>query len=655
MRRTAISIAATIAASGAVAQDNTFVLDPIFLETAFRDQRALLDTPVSASVRAGEELQNRQASDIQSLIGDMPGVTIYGGPRAISQEPNIRGFRDQQIVLRFDGGRFNYNQGHRGRFFIDPDLLRRVEVVRGGGSTLYGSGALGGVIAFETVDAADLLAPGQTIGARIKLGYTSNGQQWNGSTTVFADWGDWDALLFLGGRNIGADLKDGSGNAIPFSQIDQTSGMVKIGYQPTEGNRLEFSYSAFGDDGQTAANSNGIPTASNPLVDREARTRNLRLSWDYAPEGSELVDMSVLFHADWLKITEDRVSAPRRDETRYDTLGLEITNRSKLDLGLPVELVYGLSALRDTQEGLRNGAPRPAFPDAEATTFGAFAEATAKLAPGLDLIAGLRFDRYERKPDGAGLQDVSNEFWSPRIGLSYRPTADWQIYGNLARAYRAPSLTELYNSGMHFPGNFFVPNPDLEPEESTQIEIGARFERGGLWREGDRLAFSVNAYHADVDNYIEQVVNIPGGTTNFDNADGKLWGVEAELDYDAQDWFIGAGLGIARGQRDDGQWLGAIPQDRLTASFGLRPMAGLELGARATFAKRQDRVPAAGTPGDSYELLDLYATWAPGAGPLGDMVLRVGIDNVFDRGYTIYPNGLEQSGRSVSISTTFTF
>ena len=53
-----------------------------------------------------------------------------------------------------------------------------------------------------------------------------------------------------------------------------------------------------------------------------------------------------------------------------------MVNRSTLDVGVPVDLVYGFEAFRDTQEGLRDGAPRLAFPDAEATTLGAFAEAT---------------------------------------------------------------------------------------------------------------------------------------------------------------------------------------------------------------------------------------------------------------------------------------
>jgi len=646
------------------AQELGFTLDTILLGSAFRDDRALLDTPVAVTVREGAALADRQAGTFEELIGDMPGVSIGGGPRGLSQEPNIRGFTDDQIVLRFDGGRFNFGQAHRGRFFVDPALVQRVEVVRGGGSTLFGSGALGGVISVETVDAADLLAPGQTMGGRVTLGYGTNGGEVSASSTVYADWGAWDALLFLGGRSVTEDLESGDGAAVPFSEIDQGNGMIKLGFEPNADHRIELSYSIYRDDTLVPSNSNAGPGTSNPVVDRDADVQDLRLSWDYAPTGNDLIDLSVLFYANRLDITESRVSAPRVDETRYDTLGLEVVNRSSFGGRFPIDLVYGFETFQDTQEGLRDGAPRLAFPNAEATTTGVFAEATLGVTQRLDLIAGVRFDSYERDPNDPTLAAVSEEFLSPRLGVSYRPNESWQIFGNVSRAFRAPSLSEFYNSGLHFPGNpfgfppdnFFVPNPNLEPEESTQVEIGARFDAGDVFRGGDRLSFGANVYHASVDNYIEQQVDIFAGTTTSANvASATLWGFEAEVDYDAEAWFLGGGLGIARGENDDGGWLGSIPQDRLTLEAGVRPWDGWELGARATFAAEQDRVPSGATPGEAYQLLDLFATWAPDRGPLAGGTFRIGLDNALDEEYTIYPNGLAQTGRSLELSASFRF
>jgi hemoglobin/transferrin/lactoferrin receptor protein len=125
MRLAGMAAAAVAAgASGAAAQEPSLLLDEITIMSAARDARPLLETPVAATVLEGEALEVRQATNFQELIGDAPGATILGGPRGISQEPNIRGFTDDQIVLRFDGERTNFNDAHRGRFFIDPEIIQ---------------------------------------------------------------------------------------------------------------------------------------------------------------------------------------------------------------------------------------------------------------------------------------------------------------------------------------------------------------------------------------------------------------------------------------------------------------------------------------------------------------------------------------------------
>jgi hemoglobin/transferrin/lactoferrin receptor protein len=657
------------------------MLDEITVVSAARDARPLLDTTLTATVREGEALDERQATDFQELIGDVPGLTIEGGPRSISQEPNIRGFVDDQIVLRFDGGRFNFDQAHRGRFFVDPDIVERVEVIRGGGSTLYGSGALGGVIAIDTRNVDDLLAPGDGFGARLLGGYASNGEIGQASATVYGRQGRFDALGFFGWQPMGADLEDGDGTEIRNSALDVTNALLKLGFEPDEASRFELSSSLYHDDGTVPPNSND---ASDPLtdVDREADVSTLRLGWDYTPAGNDLVDLSVLGYFNGLEITEDRDSDGRNDVTNYDTYGFEVVNRSRFEAGAPVTLVYGVEALRDSQEGTRDGVSRPQFPKAEATTLAAFAEATIAVTDRLEIVPGLRYDNYRRDPDG-DFDEVEEGFWSPRIGVSYRPSASWQVYGNLARAFRAPSLTELYNDDVHFavpgfplgPGvtftgvNSFVPNPDLEPEKSTQVEIGARYAAADVFRDGDTLHASANAYYADVEDFINQTVTfvdfstavpgpgglLVGGTTTSTNVDARLWGLEGEFAYDAGPWFGGLLLTVPRGEADGGGPLGSIPQDRVTATLGVRPAAPWEVGARATFAAERDDVPEDSVPGDAWTTLDVFAAWRPSAPQFEGAVLRAGIDNLFDETYSIYPNGLNQPGRTFKVSATVEF
>ena len=675
-------------ANSVQAQEEPVDLPPLILGTALRDDRDILDTPVAASVIDGEELEERQADTYEELIGDLPGVLIEGGPRGVAQEPNIRGFQDEQVVLRLDGGRLNFNRAHSGRFFFDPDIVQRVEVVRGGRSTLFGSGAIGGVIAVETKDASDLLRPGQTTGARLRFGYTDNGEIYSPSATSFGDFGAFDYLAFLGGREAGDDQDDGNGNDILRSEVDSINGLLKFGFEPTDDQRFELNLSYFEDEGRIPPNANttaNLDPVDGNDSDRSSEIFTYRLSWDWNPDNSNLVDLSVLVFGNTLEITDDRIRDGRADVTEYDAIGFEVVNRSRFDMGVPIDLVFGIEAFRDEQTGTRSGGPRTQFPDAEATTYGVFAEATFGVTDRLDLIAGLRFDSYDRDVDDPTLADVDDDFFSPRIGFSFRPNDNWQIFGNVARAFRAPTLTELYNDGVHFPfgtvvlgppgtppteiTNNFVPTPDLEPEESTQIEIGARFERANMFRPGDTLRFSANAYYADVENFIDTVVTGPDfsrlgpplfttalGDTFQRNVDAELYGFEAEVDYDAGNWFGGLALTLAEGNsKEEGDELGSIPQPRLTATLGYRPTSEWTVGGRVTFAGDQNDVPSGGRAGESYTVVDLFGSYAPSQGPLQNAVFRAGIDNVFDEQYTIFPNELPQPGRSFKVSATFEF
>ncbi|MEL7218955.1 MAG: TonB-dependent receptor, partial [Pseudomonadota bacterium] len=546
-------------------------------------------------------------------------------------------------------------------------------VVRGGGSTLFGSGAIGGVIAVETKDATDLLREGQTTGARLRFGFSDNGEVLAPSATIYGDWGEVDALAFIGTRQFSAPLDDGDGNDILRSEVDASNGVFKLGYEPTADQRFELNLGFYQDDGITPGATDSVATATNE-AQRAADIFTGRLSWDWRPENSDLIDLSVLVYGNTLEISEDRLFDGRRDNTEYDTIGFEVVNRSRFGVGVPVDLVYGIEAFRDTQTGTRDGVPRVQFPDAEADTIGVFAEATFGVSDRLDIIAGVRVDNYQRDADDPSLAPVDETFFSPRLGFSFRPNDSWQIYGNIARAFRAPTLTELYNDGEHFSVSFgptltgvnnFVPNPNLEEEESNQIELGTRFERGNVARPGDVLRFSANVYYAEVDNFIDTVVSdfdfsttftgFVFGTTTQRNVDAELYGLEAEFEYDAGRWYGGLGITLPEGEQTNGEPLGSIPQHRLVATLGYRPTEDITLGVRATFAGDQDDVPATGVPGEAFTVVDLFGSWAPSQGLLQGAVFRAGVDNLFDEQYTIFPNELPQPGRTLRVSATFTF
>ncbi|GAW34274.1 heme/hemopexin utilization protein C precursor [Roseovarius sp. A-2] len=677
------------AQEGEAAAQDTFRLPDIVIFGAARDERALLDTPNAASVVGEEEIRRRQPSTYAEMLDDVPGLSIEGGPRGVSQEINIRGFQDEQVVLRLDGGRQNFNLAHRGRFFTDPMILKQVEVLRGGASTLFGSGALGGVVFTDTKDARDVIDPGKTVGGEVSTGYNSNGNEWKYGATGAVQHGAFDALIFLSGRDRGSDIEDGSGADIVDSQIDSENYLLKFGVEPADGLRFETSYQRYEDDGVTPPNTNvqGTPTTS---VNRELTHEAVRAGVEWNPAGNPLVNANALFFYNNTEVREDRIFDGRFDTTDFETVGFEITNISEFDIGVPVALSYGFEVFEDRQTGTRDGAPRAQTPDAKQQFYAAFAQADFTVTPTLTLTAGLRYDVIDTKPEG-GFASRSDEEFSPKLALSWRPTENTQVFASASRSFRAASLTEMFPQGVHFiagpgfplggPGspfftgvNEFLPTPTLRPETADQIEIGMRHRIDGLFWRGDRLDLSGNIYYAEVDDFIDTVVTfIDPATTGFNpvtgrlevagsttsrNIDARLYGLELSADYDAQSWFGGASLSVPRGERRGGAGeLGSIPQDRLVLTGGLRPAPGWELGARATFLRKLDAgdLPAGTQPVAAAEVFDVFASWQPQRGMLEGTLISAGVDNVFDENYRIHPNGLNNPGVTAKLTISRRF
>ena len=684
--RSSVSAAALAALAAPAPAQEAVELPPITVFGAARDAREVLDTPAAATVVGAEAIAERAPTTYEDLLGDVPGLSIGGGPRGISQEPNIRGFADEQVVIRTDGARQTFNLAHRGRFFLDPEILRSVEVVRGGGSTLFGSGALGGVIGLETKDAADVIAPGETWGGRAVLGGASQGAEGLAALTLGVRAGRVDALGFVSHRPMTEDLTDGNGDDVANSRIDATSGLAKIGFEPGEGLRLEGSWSLYTDEGDVPPNANAAATPSN-VVARELTAQTGRLAAEWAPPGSDLIDLTATAYHNRVEARERRFADGRLDETTTTTWGLDVSNVSRAELGRPVTFAYGVEAYTDRQEAERDGAAREQSPDAELAFLAAFAQAEIEVADTVALIPGLRLDRWSTDPDDPAFADRDEQALSPRLALNWRPAPGAQLYGSVSQSFRAPSATELYASGTHFstpgfplgpPGapvftgnNVFVPNPDLEPETALQAEIGARWETGGVLVPGDGLNLSGAAYAARVEDYVDSFVTfvdpattrldpasgrrLVDGTTRVRNVDAELWGFEAAARYVQDGWFAGLGLSIPRGRREAGGALGSIPQDKLTLNAGLTPRPDLAVGLRATLRAGQDDVPEGSptTPGSG--VLDAFLSWTPERGPLAGATVSAGVDNLLDQTYRIHPNGLSQPGRSFKLRLALDF
>lgn len=188
-----------------------------------------------------EYFSRTQAKDLHDMFKLEPSVQVGTGSRN-GQKIILRGVEDLLLNVQIDGARQGANLfHHQGRVQIDPYLLKRARVITGPAPADAGSGALGGSVQFETVDAQDLLAPGQTIGARIGAHYESASNLRGGLVSAYGQLGDQGGLLAYARRNSNDEMRVGGGNKQPSTDGSYENYLVKASFLDVDGHSLRVS------------------------------------------------------------------------------------------------------------------------------------------------------------------------------------------------------------------------------------------------------------------------------------------------------------------------------------------------------------------------------------------------------------------------------
>lgn len=680
-----VLLAALIFPPVAMAQQYPDAEDVITV-TATKTERNVFETPTAVAVLDQEEIEQFIPLSYRDVMEGVPGLSIQGGARRIAEEPSIRGFSDQQLVLRLDGARQNFDLSHRGRFFVDPGLIKRVEVIRGSASSLYGSGAIGGVLSLESKGAKDLLKDGQDIGARARIGYQSNGEEFLASGGVFGQTGKIDMLANIVFREASEDFTDGSGNPIIDTQDKVLNGHTKIGIEPDENQRFEINADFYESNGLNPTASDDISSPTT-VVDRDTSEFNIRGNYAYNDPDNNLIDFKLVFHYGDVDVNEDRVIDDRADKSNFTSYGIDLHNTSRLNAneGTSMAFTYGFEYFIDEQSGTRNGVDRPEFPDASREFIAGYAQLELDMLDGLvSIIPGVRYDHFELNSNSL-FADRRESDITPRISVGINPSEQLYVWGSYSEAFRAPTLTELYNDGIHFsvpdgfgPGtlvqNEFEPTPQLEAEQAESWEIGARFRQTGIFNNNDSFIISGNYFNTDVKNFVDTVVLyvdpskppmfVPPfgpmtffGTTQNVNAQAKIDGFEGDISYDSEYFTFGISGFTAKGRNpltDEG--LSSIAADSMTIRLTAKFMNyGLKLGARTTITAAQDDVPEDSVTTDGYQTVDMFASWSPTEGPFQNTVFSAAVDNLFDEDYSVHPTVIKQPGRSFKFTLSHQF
>lgn len=679
------------AAAVAVARPGEVAL-PTITTYATRSPIPVEDYPGQVTVIERDRIESLQPSSVFDVFEGVPGVQVQGGPRRSGQTVSIRGLAGEGVLVLFDGARQSFVSGHDGRAFIDPSLLQAVEVIRGPGSALYGSGALGGVIAFRTVDAADFLEGDETVGGQLSFGFQDVNDEFATTGTVFGRTQDgrFDGVASLTYRGS-EDIELGSGLALP-SEDDILSGLVKGSFNVTDDLTVSVGYIAYRLDGSDPNNpqGNNLADPGNRLVDRESENDTVQARITYAPSDNPWIDLALVPFYTRTGVEEPEPEVDRFLVREVDTLGVFIDNRSRFTLSDTVEMTVtvGGEYYRDEQEGEDSNTDtgaRGGVPNARTRVFAAFVQNDVRIddlgpIPGtLTVIPALRYDSYSSEADGQ--PDVDDDALSPRVGVSYEPVPGLSLFGNYAEGFRAPSFDELFAAGTHFsipdltapPGlpvffnNQFIGDPGLEPERSETFEVGLGLNFDNLIFDRDRFSARGSYYWSDVDNLIDLDVNIPatcirppftpcgsgaafGNTSTYRNVtNAELEGFELSVEYDSPRAFATATFATIDGEdADTGEPVGVLFPNRFYTDFGVKiPEFDARLGSRVTVAADFTDVDAPEEERDGYTSFDLYAAWEPFDGPLAGLRVDVGIDNVTNKDFNLVGPGVSEPGRNV--------
>jgi vitamin B12 transporter len=520
------SLAALAAAAPAAAQEAIEVPEIVV-------SGGLTPVPVSEYGRAytvitAEEIERRQLAHVADVLRTVPGVSVtrtgsVGGNTVV----RIRGSESNHALVLIDGVEVNAPENGEYDFagLLAADIAR-IEVLRGPQSALYGGDALGGVISIVTKGAEE---PGVTAGGSLEGG---TDETFGGDAFVRARTERGAISFSIAGRRTGGFDISGSPSNIEDRDANVTAnlkGELDAADWLTLGGTLRLTERSSDFDGFEF----GAPTVQGLVVERDLARERTELF------GSAFADISTLggrlthgarisyTHADDQNLTDGVV------DTDTTATRLSLDWRSTLALDAPTlgaaDHTLTLAADFERETFTYNGADLVFDPSQldvqERNLFGLVGEYRGTFLEALDVQLGVRHDFNDDFEDATTFS----------AGLAYRVAAtDTRLHASVGRGVQNPTFFEQFG----FIPDQFLPNPDLEPEESLGWDIGV--EQTLL---DGRAVVDVTYFRQDLENEIVTVFPPPDfiGTVVNEEGESERQGVEVSADLTPLD---GLSLGL---------------------------------------------------------------------------------------------------------------
>ncbi len=526
--------------------------------TATKTETTLKQTPSSISVVTSDEIKNKNIFTFDEVLDGVQGITVFRTSGINVGALSIRGSSDvagggigNRVLLLLDG-RPSLTGDSKGALWslIPTAIIERTEIVKGAFSSLYGSSAIGGVINVITKKPTYKPFTGINLNYGFyeklndSLRFSDKPQSFKGIDLYHSS--TFKKLAYL----VNLSYKQNDGHA-QQTDYEFYNAVTKLMYDVFRNRDLEVtiqytkSNGAFPHYWRKDAGSYAEPykTAQYYLGDRlKKETQSFDVFYTALPSGNTKYTSRFYYY----KLNSNSYYNPKNPVSiqfsQVPGTGLEtyiksynFGNISQFDIsfGKRNYLLMGT----DVQWNVVKSAPSDIlYGDQQMNNFGVFAQDQHKIITdnsGFSILSttfGARLD-YNKYIGGSRFIQVS-----PKLSLMYTPKINSKIFENssfrflLGKAFRAPSIAELFFKRELFGNIEFVYNPNLSPEEMVSVEIGYRKQYK------KRFTFDVAAYFNNYNNLI-QYVNIGGtiyGPFQVQNiAKSQIRGIEASIDYNS--------------------------------------------------------------------------------------------------------------------------
>ena len=584
------------------------------------------------------KISTRNAGLAKDVMRDIPGVYV-GGTNGMNQKIYMRGVSDRGLNITIDGAKQNGNTFHHNAdLLIDPDLIKAIDVEVGSRSVVNGSGALGGSVAFKTVDARDLLESGEKIGAKIKTGYASNNSEFSQGLMLFTapvEGLDFIAAINHKGYDYG---KSGNGNKIGGDGND-LSYLLKLGYSFLDAHRISISreHNEFKGIYPFRAEFGSWHNGANVDDYRKYERDTTTLKYEYKP--SDLLNLEVTTYN-----TEHKKDDPVLKILGVKTNGINAKATSVVESGaLRQTFRYGA----EFYQSKNFNKPDNRYPE-KVNNYSVYAEDALNFSS-LTITPGIRYTHHELKSYDGRAGNVKsytykfNEF-TPALALDYEIIKGLHAFASYARVFRGPDVMEsMYASR----AKKFEANKDLKATTGNSYETGLKYH--GDINEVSSYSLSAKYFMTKYKNLIVDN-NAANGALKRINAGGAdISGVEllARLNLDALSLAAsythqsvkykdrvakpngGYYASNVIGYRDQGDKYTFNAEYAFSSIDTLIGYNLIYFASKNTVSANNDN--SAKIP--SYAVSDIYATYAPSSGKFKGLEINAGVYNLFNKAY----------------------